>query len=147
MEIQNDLVKNLVNLLKQNHWKVATAESLTGGLVSKKITEISGASQVFECGVCSYSNRIKHEVLGVSAEILETYTEYSPQTAVAMAEGIRKLSGADIGISTTGIAGPGGGTDEKPVGLVYIGISTPKHSFAKELHLSKGLPDERENGV
>ena len=127
-------------MLKEKGLKVATAESLTGGLVSKRITEISGASQVFECGVCSYSNRIKHEVLGVPLEVLEKYTEYSAETAVSMAEGIRRLSGADIGISTTGMAGPTG----DDVGLVYIGISTEKHTFAKELHLSDGSPDERE---
>lgn len=134
----------LVHKLKEKHLKIAIAESLTGGLVSKRITEVSGASEVIECGVCSYSNRIKHEILGVSAETLEKYTEYSSQTAVEMADGVRRLSGADIGVSTTGIAGPNGGTDEKPVGLVYVGISTKDYSFAKELRLSRGFPDERE---
>lgn len=134
----------LVHKLKEKHLKIATAESITGGLISKRITEVSGSSSVFECGVCSYSNRIKHGVLGVSSETLEKYTEYSPQTAVEMADGVRRLSGADIGVSTTGLAGPDGGTDEKPVGLVYIGISTADYSFAKELHLSRGFPDERE---
>lgn len=134
----------LVTKLKEKKLKIATAESLTGGLVSKRITEVAGASEVLECGVCSYSNRIKHEVLGVSAETLEKYTEYSDQTAVEMAEGVRRLSGADIGVSTTGIAGPGGGTKEKSVGLVYVGISTKNKSFARELRLSKGFPQERE---
>lgn len=134
----------LVQKLKACGKKIASAESLTGGLVSKRITEISGSSQVFECGICSYSNRIKHQVLGVSQETLDKYTEYSAETAVEMAEGIRKLSGADIGISTTGIAGPDGGTAEKPVGLVYIGISTQNRSYAKELRLSRGFGDERE---
>ena len=95
-----DLNKEFVEVLKKKGLKSATAESLTGGLVSKRITEVSGASQVFECGVCSYSNRIKHELLGVPSDVLETYTEYSSQTAEAMANGIRRLSGADIGIST-----------------------------------------------
>ena len=135
-----DLNKEFVEVLKKKGLKAATAESLTGGLVSKRITEVSGASQIFECGVCSYSNRIKHELLRVPTEVLETYTEYSSQTAEAMATGIRRLSGADIGISTTGMAGPTG----DDVGLVYIGISTEKHTFSKELHLSEGLPDERE---
>ncbi len=138
--LTEDLPKKLVELLKEKGLKVSTAESLTGGLVSKRITEISGASQIFECGVCSYSNRIKHEILGVPSEVLEKYTEYSAETAVEMAKGIRRLSGADIGISTTGMAGPTGDN----VGLVYIGISTEKNTFAKELHLSEGLPDERE---
>ena len=138
--LTDDLSKKFVELLTEKGLKASTAESLTGGLVSKRITEISGASRIFECGVCSYSNRIKHEILGVPNEILEKYTEYSAETAVGMAEGIRRLSGADIGISTTGMAGPSG----NDVGLVYIGISTKKHTFAKELHLSEGLPDERE---
>ena len=143
MEIEfltDDLPKKLVDLLKEKGLKVATAESLTGGLVSERITSVAGVSEVFECGVCSYSNRIKHEVLGVPSEVLEKYTEYSPETAVEMAKGIRCISGADIGISTTGMAGPTG----SDVGLVYIGISTEKNTFAKELHLSEGLPDERE---
>ena len=140
----NDIQMKLVEALKEKGLKAATAESLTGGLISKRITEISGSSEVFECGICSYSNRIKHDILGVPNDILEKYTEYSSETAVAMAEGVRKLSGADIGISTTGIAGPNGGTAEKPVGLVYVGISTKNHSFAKELHLSRNLPDERD---
>lgn len=131
-----DLEKRFVELLKEKGLKAATAESLTGGLVSERITEVSGASQVFECGVCSYSNRIKHEILGVPGEVLEKYTEYSEETAAEMAKGIRRLSGADIGISTTGIAGPAGGTPEKPVGLVYIGISTEKNTFAKEFNFS-----------
>jgi len=142
--ISNEINRKFVEVLKEKGLKAATAESLTGGLVSKRITEISGSSEVFECGICSYSNRIKHEILGVPNDILEKYTEYSSETAVAMAEGVRRLSGADIGISTTGIAGPNGGTPEKPVGLVYVGISTKNHSFAKELHLSQNLPDERE---
>ena len=140
----NDIQMKLVEALKEKGLKAATAESLTGGLISKRITEISASSVVFECGICSYSNRIKHDILGVPNDILEKYTEYSSETAVAMAEGVRRLSGADIGISTTGIAGPNGGTPEKPVGLVYVGISTKNHSFAKELHLSQNLPDERE---
>ena len=118
--------QKLVQLLTVKNKKIATAESLTGGLLSKKITEVSGASLVFECGICSYSNRIKHELLGVSTDTLERFTEYSSDTAAEMAQGVRRISGADIGISTTGIAGPGGGTPDKPVGLVYVGIST-KH--------------------
>ena len=134
----------LVQKLKACGKKIATAESLTGGLISKRITEVSGSSEVFECGICSYSNRIKNKVLGVPQETLDKYTEYSAETAAAMAEGVRRLSGAAIGISTTGIAGPGGGTDEKPVGLVYVGISTEHKSDARELHLSRGFGDERE---
>lgn len=112
----------LVKALHEKNLKIATAESITGGLVSKRITEVSGSSEVFECGICSYSNNIKHSVLGVSQETLDTFTEYSAETALEMAKGVRRISGADIGISTTGIAGPNGGTDEKPVGLVYVAL-------------------------
>ena len=115
--------------------KIATAESLTGGLVSKRITEVPGASAVLECGICSYSNRIKHELLGVREQTLRTYTEYSPQTAREMAEGVRRLAGADIGVSTTGIAGPGG-VEGKPPGLVYVAVSTENDTRVYELQLS-----------
>ena len=99
----NDIEKKLVKLLKEKGMKASSAESLTGGLVSKLITDVSGASEVFECGVCSYSNRIKHEVLGVSSETLKSFTEYSEECAKEMASGVRRLAGADIGISTTGL--------------------------------------------
>ena len=134
----------LVLALKRKHLKIATAESLTGGMISKMITEVSGSSAVLECGICSYSNRIKHEILGVSMETLEKYSEYSAQTACEMADGVRKLSGADIGISTTGIAGPGGGSEKKPVGLVYIGISSKLGTFSQKLLLGSGAENERE---
>lgn len=116
------LTKDLVNVLNENGLKIATAESCTGGLLSKSITEISGASNVFDCGVCSYANHIKHSVLGVQNETLNKYGAVSPQTAIEMARGVQKLSKSHIGISTTGIAGPTGGTADKPVGLVYMGI-------------------------
>ena len=134
----------LVLALKRKHLKIATAESLTGGMISKMITEVSGSSTVLECGICSYSNRIKHEILGVSMETLEKYSEYSAQTACEMADGVRKLSRADIGISTTGIAGPGGGSEKKPVGLVYIGISSKLGTFSQKLLLGSGAENERE---
>ena len=139
--LQNAFVQEL----KQKGKKAATAESCTAGLVSKRITEISGASQVFECGVVSYANRIKAEILGVSQQTLDTYTEISEQTAREMARGIRKLSGADIGLSVTGLAGPDGGTPEKPVGLVYICASCDGFEKVQELHLSRGRRNERED--
>lgn len=104
--------------------RISTAESCTGGLISGAVTAVSGSSAVIELGVCSYSNRIKHEVLGVSKDILEKYTEYSVQCAEAMADGVRRLSGADIAVSTTGVAGPTGGTAEHPVGEVCMAVST-----------------------
>lgn len=138
--LQNALVQSLL----EKNMTAATAESCTGGLVSKRITEISGASRVFGCGVCTYSNEMKRKLLDIPAETLEAHGAVSEQTALAMARGVRKLSGADIGISTTGIAGPDGGTREKPVGLVYIAVSTPQGDTVKELHLSRHYGGERE---
>lgn len=111
------LQENIVHMLMKKKLKVATAESCTGGLISERITRVSGSSEVFDCGICSYANEIKHKVLGVSEETLNVLGAVSAETAIQMAEGVKKLSGADIGISTTGIAGPTGGTPEKPVGL------------------------------
>lgn len=125
----------LVELLTQRSKTIATAESCTGGLISKLITDIPGASEVFNCGVCSYSNDIKEGVLGVSHETLEKYGAVSPETALQMAVGVRRLSGADIGISTTGVAGPSGGSVQKPVGLVYAGYADKRGSGCVRLEL------------
>lgn len=131
----------VVKALKKNNMKLATAESCTGGLISERITRVSGASEVFDCGVCSYSNAIKHKVLNVSEETLQILGAVSSETALQMAEGVRNLSSADIGVSTTGIAGPTGGTPEKPVGLVYMGICTKDKSYAIKLNLGGSLPN------
>ncbi len=125
-----DLSSLLVNTLKEKRFKIATAESCTGGLISKMITDVSGASSVFDCGVCSYANNIKEKILGVSADDLAEKGAVSAEVAVQMAKGVREISGADIGISTTGIAGPTGGTDKKPVGTVFIGVSTMDKNYA-----------------
>lgn len=137
--IQESLVAHL-NIAKK---KIATAESCTGGLVSARITEVSGSSSVFECGICSYGNNIKTKVLGVREETLESFGAVSSQTAIEMANGVRLLSKSDIGISTTGIAGPTGGTAEKPVGLVYIGCSTKEHTFAVKAMLQDSQNNSR----
>ena len=143
-ELFAQLPGKYVGLLKEKKLKTACAESLTGGMVSQLITQISGASEVIELGICSYSNRIKSEVLGVRQETLDVYTEYSEQTACEMAEGIRRLSGADIGIATTGIAGPSGGTAEKPVGTVYVKISNKKGTHSVRLMLNENNKNDCE---
>ena len=97
-----------------------------------------GSSQVFHCGIVSYANEVKEQLLGVRHDTLATHGAVSPETAQEMAEGVRRVSGAQIGISLTGVAGPDGGTPEKPVGLVYLGVSSPWHSEVKELRLSRG---------
>jgi PncC family amidohydrolase len=113
---------------------LATAESCTGGSVAGRITSISGSSAYYLGSVVSYSNEIKHDVLGVSWPVLEERGAVSFECARAMAIGARSVIGSDIAVSTTGIAGPNGGTPRKPVGLVYIGIATPTWLEAFEFH-------------
>jgi len=120
---------------------VSTAESCTGGLLSHTLTGVSGSSQYFIGGVIAYSNQIKEEVLGVRSETLLEHGAVSEETAREMAAGIRERFNTDIGLSTTGIAGPTGGTPTKPVGLVWIGISAHEATFAFECHF-KGSRDE-----
>ncbi|MDD4377782.1 MAG: competence/damage-inducible protein A [Eubacteriales bacterium] len=131
----------LVQKLKEQKKTVATAESCSGGYISKRITEISGSSKVFGLGVCTYCNEAKMKILGVKSETLEKYTAVSEQVAIEMADGVRKLAGADIGLSTTGYAGPEG----EDVGLVYVGVSTKDKSFAMECRLGRGYSTDRED--
>lgn len=105
---------------------IGTAESCTGGLVGKTLTDLSGSSGYYQGGIISYANSVKEKVLGVSSETLATYGAVSEETATEMVEGVFRVLCTDYAIATTGIAGPGGGSQEKPVGLVYIGIGTPK---------------------
>ena len=124
------LQENVVAKLREKGVKLATAESCTGGLLSERITAVSGASDVFDFGVCTYANEMKHKVLGVSNETLSVLGAVSAETAMQM---------ADLAVSTTGIAGPTGGTPEKPVGLVYCGISTKDKSYAIKLMLGGSI--------
>ena len=126
----------LVKALHSKNLKIATADRV--------LILPAPAEEKTIGGICSYSNNIKHSVLGVSQETLDTFTEYSAETALEMAKGVRRISGADIGISTTGIAGPNGGTDEKPVGLVYVAVDSDNYSDVKKLLLSRGFSEERE---
>jgi nicotinamide-nucleotide amidase len=122
-------------LLLNNSATVATAESCTGGYVANQITSIPGSSRYYQGSVVSYSNEIKMNVLGVSRETLDTYGAVSEQTAREMAEGARRLLNTTFAISTTGIAGPDGGTPEKPVGTVWIACATPEETFTQLLTL------------
>ena len=126
-----------VKMLKSRNLKVATAESCTGGLIAKRITDISGSSQIFECGIVSYTNEIKHKVLGVSADDLEKYGAVSEPVAKQMAQGALRVSGADIAVSVTGIAGPESDSTNKPVGLIYIGLADKDNVWVKELRTSR----------
>lgn len=138
---EKELPELLVNALTRAKKRIATAESCTGGMISAAITSVGGASAVFDCGVCSYANFIKHKIVGVREETLSTYGAVSDRTAAEMARGTRKLAGADIGVSTTGIAGPLGGTPYKPVGLVYIGVSTPLGLKTEKMLLGENNAD------
>lgn len=140
---EEELPALLVGALTRAKKRIATAESCTGGMLSAAITSVSGASGVFDCGVCSYSNFIKHKIIGVKEETLAAYGAVSDRTAAEMARGVRLLAGADIGISTTGIAGPLGGTPYKPVGLVYIGISTGMGFRTEKMLLGENSADRR----
>lgn len=115
--------ENLVELLSASGLVCATAESCTGGLVAAAITDVPGSSAVFAGGVVSYANEVKRDVLGVKEETLADHGAVSPETAAEMAAGVRSLMKCDIAVSLTGIAGPGGGSDEKPVGLVWFGLA------------------------
>jgi PncC family amidohydrolase len=126
--------ENLIGRLRERHLRIATAESCTGGLLAGALTDISGASAVFDCGIVSYSNEIKTRLLDVEAEIIAAHGAVSRETALAMAQGVRMPSGADLALATTGIAGPGGGTKDKPVGLVYIALADRQGTIVEEHH-------------
>ena len=113
-----DIVTTLAEILRSKNWKIAAAESCTGGLVCANLTEIAGSSQWFERGYITYSNEAKMECLGVSGRLLETFGAVSEEVAKAMAEGAQVNAGVNVGISITGIAGPSGGSADKPVGMV-----------------------------
>ncbi len=130
----------VIRRLRERGLTLAGAESCTGGLIGKKLTDIPGCSEVYLGGAVTYSNEAKQKMLGVRHETLERYGAVSEQTACEMARGIRECLGADIGISTTGIAGPGGGSPDKPVGTVWIAISTEQATKATLLHLSSARP-------
>ena len=124
--------------LRERKLTLAVAESCTGGLLSKRLTDIPGASDYYLGGVCSYSNSVKMKVLGVKKETLDTVGAVSPETAEQMAVGVANALGSDIGVGITGIAGPGGGTEDKPTGLVYISVWYDGKFFTRKMQSSLG---------
>lgn len=118
------LDEKIAQLLRESGLTLSVAESCSGGLIAKRITDIPGSSGYFLLGAVTYSNDAKERVLDVPAELIEQYGAVSSEVALAMAKGIRKVSGSDIALATTGIAGPDGGTPEKPVGTVYLAIDS-----------------------
>lgn len=130
------LPETVVTKLLGKKLTISTAESCTGGLIAKTITDYSGVSEIFSEGYVTYSNNAKMKNLGVLEKTLSSYGAVSEETARKMADGVRERSGADIGVSVTGIAGPGGGTKEKPVGLVYVAVSYGDKTVTKKLMLN-----------
>ncbi len=133
--INNSMENVVVSTLREKGLTVTCAESCTGGLIAEKLTRIPGSSECFNCGFVTYSNEQKTKLLGVNPETLESFGAVSEETALQMSNGARKAADADIAVAVTGIAGPGGGTDKKPVGLVYISVCTEKVHKAFKFNL------------
>jgi len=140
-EILIIMVEDLIAVCREKKIKLALAESCTGGLVAGCITSVSGSSDIFDRGFVTYSNQAKIEMLGVSESTLEKFGAVSEETAIAMAEGAIKKSGGELALSITGIAGPGGGSEEKPVGLVHIAVARKNTTTRSERHIFKGNRD------
>ncbi len=128
------LEEKVVEALLKKNLIMSCAESCTGGLIAKRITDVSGSSAVFNCGIVSYSNDIKEKVLGVKSETLKRYGAVSEQTVREMVAGVLKISDSDIAISVSGIAGPNSDNTSKPVGLIYIAVSDGVSTVVKELN-------------
>ena len=132
------LEKAVVCHLAQQGLKAATAESCTGGLIAKRITDLPGASCVFRGGVVSYTNEVKASVLGVPQETLDRYGAVSEPVARAMAEGVRRITGSDLSVATTGLAGPDGDDRGNPVGTVFVALSTPERTVVRHMNCGSG---------
>ena len=142
-----DRVEELVSALKARRLRLATAESCTGGLLGKRITDVSGASAVYPGGVVSYSNSVKHSLLGVEQGLLDAFGAVSEPVARQMAEGVRRTIPADLGVGITGIAGPKSDDTQKPVGLVFIAASDGARTLVREYHFSGDRAAIRDRSV
>jgi PncC family amidohydrolase len=125
----------VLEVCRRRGWTLATAESCTGGLVAARLTDVAGASDVYVGGVVAYADDVKRTQLAVPLETLRANGAVSAEAAAAMAAGVRRALAADVGVAVTGIAGPTGGTPDKPVGLVFISAESPDGEFAEELRL------------
>lgn len=134
----------LIDLLRQRGWRLVTAESCTGGLIAAAITSVAGSSDVFDRGLVTYSNRAKVAELGVDAAVIAEHGAVSADVAARMALGALEVSGVEVSISVTGIAGPGGGNVEKPVGLVFMAVAITGKEPAVERHV---FVDQGREGV
>ena len=138
--IPQDPSEKLRAVFSHKGLRLATAESCTGGLVGALVTATPGSSAVYAGGFVTYTNQMKIDLLGVDPAWIESYTEVSAPVATAMAQGARKRTGADIAVSLTGLAGPGTGNEQTPVGTVYIGVSTPARTYAVRYCMPSYLP-------
>ncbi len=144
MRVGEPLEEVVGRLLLGRGMRVAVAESCTGGLIMHRLTNVSGSSRYFLGGVVAYANEVKMQVLGVPEETLAAHGAVSAETAQAMAEGVRRLFGADVALAVTGIAGPTGGTPEKPVGLTYIALATEERTFWREYRWTGSRGENKE---
>lgn len=146
-DVEVSLEKAVADMLVKRGFTMTTAESCTGGMLSARMINVPGVSEVFRAGFITYANEAKRDIIGVQAETLEKYGAVSTQTAEEMAAGAARAAGADVAVSITGIAGPDGGTKEKPVGLVYIGCFVNGKVTVKEYHFSGNRMKVRESTV
>ena len=137
----------LIALALEKGAKLSTAESCTGGLIAGSLTAVPGSSSVVEGGVVSYSNEVKHHLLNVSASDLEHYGAVSEPVAIQMAQGSRSALSTTVAVAVTGVAGPGGGSPEKPVGTVWFGVDSPRGSRAEAMHFAGDRASVREQTV
>lgn len=144
---QDSLEEQVVWLLKKQDFTITAAESCTGGMIAGTLVNVAGASDVFGEAYVTYSNEAKHRLVGVNEETLKQFGAVSEETAYEMAAGAARAAGADVGLSSTGIAGPGGGTPEKPVGLVYIGCFVCGKVQVRRLNLHGSREQIRRNTV
>ena len=143
----DNLINTLFSLLNKHHFKIATAESCTGGMIAAAITDMAGSSTYFDRGFVTYSNDSKINMLDVQPLTLERFGAVSEQTARLMARGAHAHSDADIAVSVTGIAGPDGGTNDKPVGLVYIAVCDEMHAVVHRHHFDGDRTSIRQQAV
>ena len=141
------LEKAISNRLRKKGWTLSIAESCTGGLVCDRITNVSGSSEYFMGGIVTYSNESKAEHLGIPSAIIKRYGAVSSQVARKMAQGVRKAFNTTFGLSTTGVAGPTGGTRRSPVGRVFIGIASGKRTWVRKLDLKGSRREIREKAA
>ncbi len=137
----------IIGLMAENKMTLSAAESCTGGMLSARLINVAGASAVYEAGFVTYANKAKHKLIGVKKKTLKEYGAVSKETAKEMVKGTLKETGADYAVAITGIAGPGGGTKEKPVGLVYIGCGRKHHIVVKQYQFSGDRTQIRELSV